>query len=309
MKTTLRSYVPITILAFDGSMEMSIAMARDAWYAGAVARQNSDPSLAIDPAEQVAVATHDGSPVTTFSGTLYQPDCAMSEIERTELVVVSGIWGKVEELTSNNRPAAEWLAGQHQQGAIISGLHTGAFILAEAGLLDYKVATVYWRMIDDFKARYPKVILQPEKSITSADNIYCAAGITSSLELAGYLMEKVWGVEVAARVSRHFLMDIPESPVEFQLALDQQKRHKDSRIQAAQQWMEANFSSEFLLEEVADRVGLSLRSFRRRFQTATGDPPMQYLQRIRLETAKQLLATSILGVDQIAYRVGVDDAR
>ena len=198
------------------------------------------------------------------------------------------------------------IADQHQ--AIISCLHTGAFILAEAGLLDNKVATVYWRMIDDFKTRYPKVILQPEKSITSADNIYCAAGITSGMELAGYLMERVWGVEVAARVSRHFLMDIPESPVELQLALDQQKRHNDSRIQAAQQWMEANFSSDFLLEEVADKVGLSLRSFRRRFKEATGDPPMQYLQRIRLETTKQLLATSILGVDQIAYRVGFDDA-
>ena len=63
-----------------------------------------------------------------------------------------------------------------------------------------------------------------------------------------------------------------------------------------------------LLDEVADKVGLSLRSFRRRFKDATGEPPMQYLQRIRLETAKQLLATSILGVDQIAYRVGFDDA-
>ena len=127
MKTTLRSYVPVTILAFDGSMEMSIAMARDAWYAGAVARQNTDPSLAIDPAEQVVVATQDGSPVTTFSGTLYQPDCAMSEIERTDLVVVSGIWGKVEELTSNNRPAAECLAtpaGSRYQRPTHRRLHT-----------------------------------------------------------------------------------------------------------------------------------------------------------------------------------------
>lgn len=72
--------------------------------------------------------------------------------------------------------------------------------------------------------------------------------------------------------------------------------------------MESNFSSDFLLEEVAEKVGLSLRSFRRRFKEATGEPPMQYLQRIRLETAKQPLVSSTLGVDQIAYRVGFEDA-
>lgn len=300
--------VPVTILAFDGSMEMSIVMSRDAWHAGAVALHNAEPASSRKPAEQIAVASQDGKPVRTFSGTTYRPDCSMMEIEHTDVIVVSGIWGKVDQLIANNRAAADWLARQHQAGAIISCLHTGTFILAETGLLDNKVATVYWRMIDEFKSRYPSVILQPEKNITSADNLYCAAGIASGLELGNYLMEKTWGVEVAAKVSRHFLMDMPESPVEFQLALDQQKRHNDSRIQSAQQWMESHFSSDFLLDEVADKVGLSLRSFRRRFKDATGEPPMQYLQRIRLETAKQLLATSILGVDQIAYRVGFDDA-
>lgn len=212
--------VPVTILAFDSSMEMSIVMSRDAWHAGAVALHNANPKSATDPAEQIVVASQDGNSVRTFSGAIYQPDCSMAEIEHTNVVVVSGIWGKVDELIANNRAAVDWLARQYQAGAIISCLHTGTFILAETGLLDNKVATVYWRMIEEFKARYPRVILQPEKNITSADNLYCAAGIASGLELGNYLMEKLWGVEVAAKVSRHFLMDIPESPLEFQLALD-----------------------------------------------------------------------------------------
>ena len=299
--------VPVTILAFDGSMEMSIVMSRDSWHAGAVALRNAEPTAATDPSEQIVVASQDGDPVRTFSGTTYRPDCSMMEIEQTDVVVVSGIWGKVDELIASNRAAVDWLASQHQAGAIISCLHTGTFILAETGLLDNKVATVYWRMIDEFKSRYPRVILQPEKNITSAGNLYCAAGIASGLELGNYLMEKLWGPEIATKVSRHFLMDIPESPVEFQLALDQQKRHNDSPIQSAQQWMESNFSSDFLLEEVAEKVGLSLRSFRRRFTDATGEPPIQYLQRIRLETAKHLLVSSTLGIDQIAYRVGFED--
>ncbi len=300
--------IPVTIMAFDNSMEMSIVMARDMWHAGALALQNTDPSSAFDPDKLVAVVSQEGNPVRTFNGSMYQPDFPMEEIEHTDLVVVSGIWCSAEELIARNRAATEWLARRHREGAIISCLHTGTFILAESGLLDNKVATVYWRMIDEFRSRYPRVILQPEKNITSSGKLYCSAGIASGMELGIYLMEKIWGVEVAARVSRHFLMDIPETPLEFQLAFDQQKRHSDERIQAAQQWMEANFSSDFLLEEVAEKVGLSPRSFRRRFKDAVGEPPMQYLQRIRIETAKHLLATSALGVDQIGYRVGFEDA-
>lgn len=283
-------------------------MARDTWHAAAVALHQSDPTLSSRPSDMVVVASQDGKPVHTFSGSEYEVDCSIQEIEQTQLIVVSGIWGRVADLIASNRPAVDWLSRQHEAGAIISCLHTGTFLLAESGLLDGRVATVYWRMVDEFKARYPKVILQPEKGITSADNIFCSSGISSALEMGSYLMEKTWGVEVAAKVARHFLMDIPDSPVEFQLALDKQRQHKDLHIRAAQQWMESNFSSDFTLEEAADNVGLSVRSFRRRFKDATGDSPMQYLQRIRIETAKQLLATSTLSVDQIAYRVGFEDA-
>jgi len=299
---------PVTILAFDGSMEMSIVMTRDIWHAGAVAQQHADPSATISPSEQLVVASQDGETVRTFSGSLFQPDRSIADIGQTDLIIVSGIWCEVEQLITKHRPTVEWLLKQHQQGAKIACLHTGAFLLAETGLLDNKAATVYWRMVDEFKSRYPKVILQPEKNITSAGNLFCAAGVTSGVEMGIYLLEKFWGVSVAAKVSRHFLMDIPKAPVEFQLALDQQKRHSDARIQTAQQWMESNFSSDFLLDEVAEKVGLSLRSFRRRFKDATGETPMQYLQRIRIETAKQLLATSTLGIDQIGYRVGYEDA-
>ena len=182
------------------------------------------------------------------------------------------------------------------------------FVLAETGLLDGKVATIYWRMIEEFKSRYPKVILQPEKSITSAGDLFCSSGVTSAVEMGIYLLEKIWGANIAAKVSRHFLMDIPRDSTEYALALDKQKEHSDERIHHAQQWIEANFSSSFLLDEVADRVGMSLRSLRRRFSFATGETPMEYLHRVRLETAKNLLISSTLSIEQIAYRVGYEDS-
>jgi transcriptional regulator GlxA family with amidase domain len=85
------------------------------------------------------------------------------------------------------------------------------------------------------------------------------------------------------------------------------KQHDDKQILAAQQWIESNFSSDFLLEEVADKVGLGLRSFMRRFKKAAGATALHYLQRVRIETAKELLRNSSLSIEQISYRVGYED--
>ncbi|GAA5316781.1 MAG: GlxA family transcriptional regulator [Candidatus Pelagadaptatus aseana] len=295
----------VAILAFDGSTEMSISMSRDMFYAGAIALQ--DKQQQPSPGDLVKVVSQNGKPVQTFSGSLSEVDGAITDIDHADLVIVSGIWRKMDEFIKQHQTTVEWLRQQHQRGAVIACMHTGAYLLAETGLLNDRTATIYWRLVDQFKARYPKVILQPEKGITSSGNLYCSSGVTSGVEMGIYLLEKMWGVSVAAKVSRHFLMDIPKAPLEFQLALEQQKNHSDEKIQQAQDWMESNFSSEFMIEEVADRMGLSMRSFRRRFRDATGESPIQYLQHIRIETAKQMLATSSLGIDQIGYRVGYQD--
>lgn len=299
---------PVTVLAFDDSMEMSIAMTRDLFYAAALAWLGSQGADTSKARQQVLVASPDGKAVRSFSGSECAVDVGVNDIDHSDLIVVSGVWGDIDHLLDSTRGCGNWIRHQYEQGATIACLHTGTFIVAETGLLDAKAATIYWRMVDSFQRRYPKVILQAEKNITSADRLYCSAGVTSAVEMASYLIEKMWGAAIATKVARHFLMDIPRVDPEFTLGLDRQKAHADERIHAAQQWMEAHFSSTFMLDEVADKVGLSLRSLRRRFKSATQETPMQYLHRVRLETAKNLLANSALGVDQIAYRIGYEDA-
>tara|TARA_Y100001001_G_scaffold164820_1_gene199249 strand:- start:7505 stop:8509 length:1005 start_codon:yes stop_codon:yes gene_type:complete len=295
----------VAILAFDGSMEMSVALARDIFYAGAVAlRHQGVPGQS---EKRVLVASETGKPVTTFNGSLLQPNCSIDELDQPELIIVSGIWDGVETVVEKYRKTVDWLRGQAKGGARIACLHTGTFLMAETGLLDGKSATIYWRMVDLFRNRYPRVILQPEKNLTVAENLYCSSGVFSGFEMAMYLIEKLWGMHAASRVSRHFMMDAPKPSAEFELAMTAKKQHDDKKVKLAQEWIENNFSSNFLLEELADRLGLSLRSLRRRFKEATGETPMQYLQDVRLETAKQLLTSDILSVDQVGYRVGYDD--
>ncbi|MDP6346464.1 MAG: helix-turn-helix domain-containing protein, partial [Alphaproteobacteria bacterium] len=255
----------------------------------------------------VEVATLDGAPVRSFSGAMLQADRAIAEIADTDLIIVSGIWGEVEPFLERHRDVVGWLERQYGRGALIGCLSTGTFLLAETGLLEGRPATIYWRMVEPFRTRYPGVILQPERPITAADNLYCSAGVSSGIELTIYLIERIWGIAAAQKVSRNFLMDLHRRQPDFQLAFDDRKRHGDGQILAAQQWLEMNFSADFLLEEVADRVGLGLRSFMRRFKSATGDTPIGYLQRVRLEVAKEMLRDSSFSIDEISHRIGYQD--
>lgn len=300
-------HVPVAILVFDSVLEMNAVIGRDMFYGGANAMQNADPEN-FDADQQVKIVSQTGAPVRTFSGSWMMADYSVDQVTSTDIVLVSGVWGNLDSYFVDNQKTIQWLQRQSEAGSNIVSTSTGTLFIAESGLLDGKVATIYWRMVELFKQRYPNVILQPEKSITSAGNIFCSSGVSSGADIATYLIEKLWGATIATRVSNHFLMDVPKGPLEFQLALDQQKNHTDKHIHKAQQWMERNFSTDFKLEEVAEQIGLSTRSLRRRFQSATGDSPLQYLHRIRIETAKELLKGSALGVDQISFRIGYEDA-
>ena len=305
---TQQGSTKVAILAFEGSVEMSITIARDIFCAANMITQKRQASGQKTHEGYVYVATQDGEPVRTFSGVTLVPDMSVSELDAPDIVIISGVWSKFGKFLSTQGRVIDWLRGQHSRGTTIASMHSGAFLMAEAGLLDSKVATVYWQMEDEFRARYPNVILQPERKITSTGNLYCSAGISSGLEMAIHLIERIYGISCAQRVSESFLMDIPRQTPEFQLVFDAMKQHTDTQVLDAQQWLESNFSSNFLMDEVADKVGLSHRSFMRRFKKATGDTPLAYLQRVRIETAKELLHNSSYSVEEIGYRVGYEDA-
>ncbi len=300
----------VAILAFDDTLEMSITITRDIFAAAnrvssrkVLSRKNGDiPSLGL-----IRVLTMDGESVRTFSGSQLYPDGAITDAEEPDLIIISGVWTEIDDFLKRHRPVVGWLRHQHGRGALIASMHSGSFLLAESGLLDNGVASVYWQLEQDFKQRYPRVIVQSERKITSSGNLFCSAGIGSGLELGLYLVQRVYGIAVAERLSRSFLLDVPRQTPAFQLAFDAFKKHSDKKILAAQQWLESNYGADFLMDELADKVGMGLRSFMRRFKSATGDTPLRYLQRVRIEIAKELLNNSSEGIEQVSYRVGYED--
>lgn len=302
MNTPATASPSVVILACTGSVEMSITIARDLFCAASQVAQRQQLAT-----PSVRVVSQDGAAITTFSGSRFVPDAGIDAVASADLVIVSGVWTDIDSFLSDHQPVCEWLRQLYAQGAYIASMHSGAYLLAQAGLLDDKVATVYWQSEADFRRRFPTVQVQAERKITSAERIFCSAGIGSGLEMAVYLVERVYGPAVARRVSESFLMDVQREYGEYQLAFDAFKQHDDSAVLAAQNWLEAQHRADFLMDEVAQRTGLSLRSFMRRFKRATGITPLVYLQRVRVEVAKQLLRGNQLSVDQVSLRVGYED--
>ncbi|PXB80521.1 AraC family transcriptional regulator, partial [Pseudomonas aeruginosa] len=182
------------------------------------------------------------------------------------------------------------------------------FWLAQAGLLDGKEATTYWRFYREFAERFPNVLLNQEKHLTDADDLFCASGVTSACDLYIYLIERFCGGSVAQAVARDTLYEVQRSYTPGRIGFGGQKLHHDPTILQIQQWLEDHFADKFRFEDVARDHGMSIRNFMRRFQAATGDKPLHYLQRLRIETAKGMLSSTRKSIKTISYEVGYDDA-
>jgi transcriptional regulator GlxA family with amidase domain len=180
--------------------------------------------------------------------------------------------------------------------------------MAEAGLLDGKEATTYWRFFREFSERFPKVLLNQDKHLSDADNLYCAGGVTSACDLYIYLIERYCGAGVAQGVARDILYEVQRSYTPGRIGFGGQKLHQDVTVLQIQHWLEEHYADKFRFEDVAREHGMSIRNFMRRFQGATGDKPLHYLQRLRIETAKSLLSSTRKSIKTISYEVGYDDA-
>ena len=194
------------------------------------------------------------------------------------------------------------------QNVMIASNCTGGFLLAETELLNHKTATTHWMFTEQFRKRYPLVDFKPESMITDENQFYCSGGSTTFFDLSLYLTEKFMGHEVAAQCSKILLLDPVRSSQTPYCSLNFQKHHQDSSILNAQQWLEKHYREDFMIDSVAKQFNMSIRNFKRRFKKVTGDTPLKYLQRVRIEAAKRDLRNIQKSVEEIGCGVGYEDA-
>jgi len=256
------------------------------------------------PFFDVKLVSLDGQPFETRTGMRVIPHLSIEEEAPADLILISPLGS----LNINRYPGAvDWLKNHSKKGADIASVCTGAFLLAETGLLKGKTATTHWAFTDLFRERFPLVDLRPEQIITDEGRIYCSAGFTAAIDLSLYLVEKYCGHDVALNSAKVMLYDLGRNSQSVYSVFRFKKNHKDSSILEIQAWIENHYSKKIQYDDLAKRFGLSPRSLERRFKAATGVTPLNYLHQVRVEASKRLLEESDKSFDEITWQVGYGD--
>ncbi len=247
-------------------------------------------------------------PFRNVIGLSIVPDLTFDEAKRADIVIVADLAIDRDEETRGRWPAeAAWLRRQHAQGALVCSVCTGSLMLAEAGLLDGEEATCHWAATDQMRSRYPAVMLRPERVLVSSGSehrIVTSGANASWTDLVLYLVARFCGEEEARRTAKLFLFgDRSGGQLPF-TARVRPRQHDDAAIAAAQEWIADNYAMPNPVAGMTEISGLAVRTFKRRFETATGYAPLDYVLSLRMEEAKQMLETSEAPLDVVAAEVG-----
>ncbi|MCB0518904.1 MAG: helix-turn-helix domain-containing protein [Saprospiraceae bacterium] len=225
-----------------------------------------------------------------------------------DLLIVPGFTCEMEAPILENNGLIAWMKKQHvEHGTELASMCTGAFLVAATGLLDGKKCTSHWAFEQSFRRLFPKVNFLPEHIVTDDNGIYASGGAYSSLNLILYLIEKFCGKDTARWASKVFQLDIDRKSQKPFVIFNLQKAHVDEPVADAQSYIEKHFSEPLTVNGLADRFAFSRRNFVRRFKDATGNTPIEYIQRVRIEAAKRLLETTPKNINEVLYETGYSD--
>jgi len=295
----------VTIIAVPQALGSTLTLPLEMLSAAndiALARKEADNRV------DIALVSATTEKTVRLSGGLHiQCNQTLSSINETDLIFVPGVWGNPRAIVNKLPDMQKWLQHQHDKGSTICSTVTGSYFLAQAGLLDGRVATTHWRFFDEFQQHYPEVKLQPKRFITCADNLYCTGSVNAIRDIMLHFVEQLFGESIASEISRHFTHEIKRSYESLLLNQDQKKSHHDEEIIKVQEWLDENFQKPTTVSSLAHQFQMSVRSLNRRFKLATNTTPLAYLQETRIEHAKELLKQSNLTISEVADMVGYQD--
>ncbi|GAL85457.1 AraC family transcriptional regulator [Sporocytophaga myxococcoides] len=228
-------------------------------------------------------------------------------IQRTNLVIIPSLIDDFSKVVNTNRALIDWIYKQYQNGAEVASICSGAFLLAATGLLNGKSCSIHWNKAVEFKRMFPEIKVAEDKIITDENGIYTNGGAYSFLNLILYLVEKIFDRSVAVYCSKVFQIDMERTAQSHFTIFNIQKGHGDELIGKAQTYIEENIDAKISFENLASELAISRRSFDRRFIKATGNTPMEYLQRVKVEAAKKELEKGRKSIFEIMTDVGYAD--
>jgi transcriptional regulator GlxA family with amidase domain len=238
-----------------------------------------------------------------------KPHTSISSISKTNLIIIPSLNHNYQKAIKENKSLIDWIEKQYKDGAEVASICTGAFMLATSGLLDGKTCSTHWSAADTFRIMFPKVNLQADKLITDENGIYTNGGAYSFLNLVLYLIEKYYDRQTAIFCAKVFQIEIDRQTQSAFTIFTGQKLHGDEMVKKAQVYIESNLEEKISIEHLSSRFSVGRRNFDRRFIRATGNTPLEYSQRVKIEAAKKAFENTRKTVNEVMYEVGYSDVK
>lgn len=293
--------VEIGILNYDGAQAAAVLGMTDLLNAAAgIARQSHGVSHPLLRVSHWTRASGKPAPERVFSS-----DSARLGERQTVIVIPPGLGDPLPETEA--RYYADWLRSEHSKGAGLCSICKGAFLLGETGLLAGRTVTTHWTYGEHLASRFPDINVNTDRLIIDDGDILTAGGVMAWIDLSLILIERFLGPEIMVETARVFLVDPPGREQSYYSAFSPRLIHGDDAILKVQHWLQATGGKDMRLAALASHAGLEPRTFMRRFQKATGHTAGEYLQRLRINKARDLLQFTRDPVDVIAWKVHYSD--
>jgi transcriptional regulator GlxA family with amidase domain len=298
----------VLIVLFDGVQSLDVTGPLEV-FAGANRWQSgrdhnpAGPNGPAGSAYQIRTASLGGHPVRTSSGLRLAPDESLLPPDESgpDVLLVPGGEG-----TRRADPdLVAWLRANGPGARRLVSVCTGAFLLAEAGLLDRRRVTTHWAYCATLAARFPEITVDPDPIFVTDGHVTTSAGVTAGIDLALALVEDDLGRDAALDIARHLVVFLrrPANQAQFSTQLAAQLADREP-LREVQRWIADHPAADLSVETLASRASLSPRQFARAFAAEVGMPPGRYVDRIRLETARRRMEDTADGVAETARWCG-----
>lgn len=300
----------VIILGFDGVLGSVLAGALDLFSFTGVSWQRF-LGEAVEPRFNVQIASLGGADIRCSNRLIMQAHCDIQDVDECDLLLIPTIGDSIDKVLSQNSALLPHLKRLANTKADIASNCSGAFFLAEAGLLDNKTATTHWGYANKFKADFPLVDLQENQFVTQSKTqsgtIFCAAGGSAFYDLGLLLIERYCGREISTQVAKTQIIDSKRGNQNSYTNVTLHKPHADQLVKQVQEYIEENFNEPIQVSSLAAMVNITPRTLNRRFQSAVAMRPIEYIQAVRIEQAKRLLELGDVTIKSLAEQVGYDD--
>lgn len=269
----------VAVLAYDGLCTFEFGVAYEVFGL-------PRPEMGSDWYRYSVCGIEEG-PMRAAGGLTVTPDAGLPILDKADLIVVPGWRAPGGAVPDDLRTA---LRRAHARGARLASLCSGVFVLAATGLLDGHRATTHWRYADKLQALHPDISICPDVLYVDEGSILTAAGSAAGIDLCLHIVRSDYGSDIANSVARRLVVPPHRDGGQAQFIERPVPRvHEGARLSALIDWMRGRLDQEMTISRLAERAGMSIRTFQRRFEETTGFPPGEWIALERLSRARELL--------------------